>query len=608
MTENNADGAEAPGGQGTAPQAPPQTTAHADAEPGAAAAAPASPAVPAAPVVAAAPVMPAASQGGHDAGQHAGQVTVQQARMAQHWERQRYWEAQQAARQAERLAKKQARNEGWSAALRPAELAPIRTGTLVAALVSGLAAALLLGDGLGPGLLIAAVPVAAAAYVAARAAGRGPRPWTLVWAVGGLALLVVPALRESAWPSTLAILAAIGFGALALFGSRTWLGVLLSPLGFIEAAPTGVRWAWHGLLERRSGNGRNWWPVVKAAGVGLALLVVFGGLFASADAAFADVLGDLVPDLSVSGGPVRVPLFVLGAVVALAAARAAGAPLRWDRVTPTPGTPRSRVEWALPLVLLDLLFAGFIAVQLAVLLGGYDKVKERTGLYPAEYARQGFWQLLWATVLTLAVIAFALRWAPRSGPGDKRLVRGVLGTLCLLTLVVVASAVRRMDFYVAAFGLSRLRISVVTMELWLGVVIVLIIAAGIFGARWLPRAVMASAGVTVLAFGLLSPDGMIAENNVTRFKEDHKIDLGYFQELSADAVPALDRLPEPQRSCALYGINNDLADEGEVPWYGMSLGDRRAREILRERPVTVPFEVCLGLNGFTSHGVPSEGR
>ncbi|MFD7029949.1 DUF4153 domain-containing protein [Streptomyces sp. NPDC059917] len=526
--------------------------------------------------------------------------TVQQARAAQHWERQRYWEAQQAARQAERLARKQARKDGWARALRPAELAPIRTGTLIAALVSGVAAALLLGDGVGPGLLIAAVPAVVAAGVAARAAGRRPRPWTLVWAVGSLALLVVPALRESAWPSTLAILAAIGLGALALFGSRTWLGVLLSPLGFLEAAPTGIGWAWRGLMARRSGNRRNWWPVVKAAGVGLALLVVFGTLFASADAAFADVLGGLVPEVSAGDGPVRLLLFALGAVVALAAARAAGAPLRWDRVALAPGKPRSRVEWALPLVLLNLLFAGFIGVQLAVLLGGYDKVKERTGLLPAEYARQGFWQLLWATVLTLIVIALALRWAPRSGPGDRRLVRGVLGVLCLLTLVVVASAVRRMDFYVDAFGLTRLRVSVVTMELWLGVVIALIIAAGIFGARWLPRAVMASAGVTVLAFGLLSPDGMIAESNVSRFEKQHKIDLAYFQSLSADAVPALDRLPEPQRSCALRGINDDLADAGEVPWYGMSLGDRRAREILRERPVTASYETCAALRTFAS--------
>ncbi|MFG2879107.1 DUF4173 domain-containing protein [Streptomyces sp. NPDC048337] len=486
----------------------------------------------------------------------------------------------------------------WVVAIRPAGAAPIRTATLLAALAAGLAAALLLGDGLGPGLLLAVVPAVVAAYAAARAARRTARPWTVVWAIGCLALLAVPALRDSAWPATLAILSAILLGALALHGSRTWHGVLLSPFGFLDAAVSGVGWAWTGLRSRSGVSKDRWLPVAKAALVAVALLVLFGALFASADAAFADLLGGLTPDVSLGDGPVRFLLFLLGTLLALAAARTAAAPLRWDRIEVAPGKPRSRVEWALPLIVLNLLFAGFNAVQLAVLFGGYDKVLASTGLGHAEYARQGFWQLLWATLLTLVVIALALRWAPRSGAGDRRFVRVVLGVLCALTLVVVASALRRMDFYVDAYGLTRLRVSVAAMELWLGLVIVLIMAAGVFGARWLPRAVAGSAAAAVLAFGLLSPDGMVAERNVARFEQDHKIDLAYFQSLSADAVPALDKLPEPHRSCALRGINDEMSRAGSVPWYAMSLGEYRARQILRERPVTAPYEVCSRLRTF----------
>ncbi|MEV7523435.1 DUF4173 domain-containing protein [Streptomyces sp. NPDC091371] len=489
----------------------------------------------------------------------------------------------------------------WAARVRPAEAAPVRTATLAAALAAGLAAALLLGDGLGPGLPLAVLPAVVAAYVAARAAGRAARPWTLVWAVGCLALLVVPALRDSAWPSTLAILSAILLGSLALHGGRTWPGVLLSPFGLVESAVTGTGWAWAGLRSRSGGISKDrWLPIVKAAVVAVALLMIFGTLFASADAAFADLLGDLTPEISLGDGPARTALFVLGAVLALAAARTAAAPLRWDRIEIAPGKPRSRVEWALPLIVLNLLFAGFNAVQLAVLFGGYDKVLSSTGLTYSEYARQGFWQLLWATLLTLVIIALALRWAPRAGAGDRRFVRVVLGVLCAMTLVVVASALRRMDLYVDAYGLTRLRVSVAAMELWLGLVIVLIMAAGVFGARWLPRAVAGSAAAAVLAFGLLSPDGMVAERNVARYKADNKIDLAYFQSLSADAVPALDTLPEPQRSCALRGIGDEMEAAGEVPWYAMSLGEYRARKILRERPVAASYAECSRLGVFGS--------
>ncbi|MFJ3513884.1 DUF4153 domain-containing protein [Streptomyces sp. NPDC090131] len=488
----------------------------------------------------------------------------------------------------------------WATLVRPADPAPIRTATLVAVLASGLATALLLGDGMGPGLLVAVVPAVVAAYVAARTAGRAARPWTLAWVIGCLALLVVPALRDSAWPATLAILSAVLLGALALHGSRTWPGVLLSPLGFLDAGVSGTAWLLTGLRSRGGGSKDRWLPIAKATGVAVALLLLFGALFASADAAFADLLGDLLPDVSVEDGPIRFMLFVLGVVLALAAARTAAAPLRWDRIEVAPGKPRSRLEWALPLIVLIVLFAGFNAVQLAVLFGGYDEVLESTGLTYAEYARQGFWQLLWATLLTLAVIALALRWAPRAGAGDRRLVRVVLGVLCAMTLVVVAAALRRMDLYVDAYGLTRLRVSVAAMELWLGLVIVLIMAAGLFGGRWLARAVAGSAAAAVLVFGLMSPDGMVAERNVARFAADQKIDLAYFQSLSADAVPALDRLPEPQRSCALRGINDEMVRAGDVPWYAMSMGEYRARQILRERPVTASYEVCSRMGVFGS--------
>ncbi|MET9512894.1 DUF4173 domain-containing protein [Streptomyces flavidovirens] len=485
----------------------------------------------------------------------------------------------------------------WLTDVRPEPPARIRPATFVAALATALLSALLLGDGLGLNLLVVAVPAAVAAYFAAQAAGRRLRPWTLVWAVGGLALLAIPALRDAGWPTFLACISALALGSLALHGNRTWAGVLAGSLGICGSLGSGTAWAWHGLRERAEVSRGRWAPMVRTTLVAVVLLIVFGALFASADAAFADLLGGLSPDVSVADGPWRTFLFAVGLLGALAAARTAAAPMRWDRLEIRPGRARGRAEWALPLVVLNLLFAAFIAVQLAVLFGGYDKVLSETGLSYAEYARQGFWQLLWATLLVLLVIALALRFAPRGGDRDRALVRSVLGTLCVLTLVVVASALRRMDLYVDAYGLTRLRISVAAVELWLGLVIVLIMAAGVLGSRWLPRAVAASAAAAVLAFGLISPDGLVAQQNVARYGDTGKLDVHYFQDLSADAVPALDTLPEPQRSCALVGIAGRLKDRNE-PWYATSLGVARAREILEDRPLKVDETECRKLGTY----------
>ncbi|WP_443079245.1 DUF4153 domain-containing protein [Streptomyces sp. NBC_01498] len=473
----------------------------------------------------------------------------------------------------------------------PATPAPIGVGALWCVAATGLLSALLLGDGFGLNLLIVTVPAALAAYFAARDAGRRPRPWTLAWAAGGLALLAVPALRDAAWPTFLAVTSALALGSLALHGCRTWPGVVLGPFGLIGSLGSGLVWGARGVRRRAEGTRGRWAPVVRTVLVAVVLVVVFGALFASADAAFADLLGALIPDVSVADGPWRALLLVIGLVGALAAAHTAAAPLRWDRITVRPGTARGRAEWALPLIVLNLLFAVFIGVQLTVLFGGYDKVLHETDLTYSEYATQGFWQLLGATLLTLLVIGLARRWAPRDGAGDRTLVNAVLGVLCLLTLVVVASALRRMDLYVDAYGLTRLRVSVAAMELWLGLVIVLIMAAGVVGGRLLPRAVAASGALAVLVFGLLSPDALIAERNAERYRVSEKIDIDYLQELSADAVPALDALPEPLRSCALQGIERELGDADE-PWYATSWSESRARDILDERPIDPRWDEC----------------
>ncbi|MGW2242965.1 DUF4153 domain-containing protein [Streptomyces hirsutus] len=481
----------------------------------------------------------------------------------------------------------------WFTDLRRESPSVVGTAVLWAALATGVLSMALLNDGVGVNLLLVALPATLAAYFAARQAGRvQAHPWTLAWGIGGIALLLVPALRAAQWPSLLAVATAVGLASLALHGSRTWAGVVLSPFGLVDSLFKGAGWGWRGVRARAGDASGTMGSALRALVVTAVLLLVFGALFAGADAAFADLLSRLIPDTSLGDGPWRLVLFALGLLGALAAAHSAAAPLWWDSFKTGPGRARGRGEWALPLLLLCVLFAVFNAIQLAVLFGGYKAVLDKTGQTYSEYARQGFWQLLIATLLTLLVIVFALRWAPRGGPGDRNLVRGVLGTLCALTLIVVASAVRRMDMYVEAYGLTRLRISVVTVELWLGLVILLIMAAGAWGARWLPRAVAASAAAGALAFGLAAPDGLIAENNVRRYEKTHKFDLDYARDLSADAVPALDRLEEPMRSCVLGPLAERLGP-ATASWYEISWGEVHARQILKERPpVTTDPGTC----------------
>jgi hypothetical protein len=137
--------------------------------------------------------------------------------------------------------------------------------------------------------------------------------------------------------------------------------------------------------------------------------------------------------------------------------------------------------------------------------------------------------------------------------------------------------------YEQAYGFTQLRLLVSVCELWLGVVFVLVLAAGVrlrTTATWLPRTVLATAVAALIGICALNPDGFIAERNVIRYTKTNQVDLGYLGQLSADAVAALDRLPEPLRTCALERIHSDLVRSGPDEWRQWNLGRYWARDLL----------------------------
>lgn len=459
--------------------------------------------------------------------------------------------------------------------------------TAVLAVVAGLAGAVLLPESPpGLGLLLVGLLVAAAALPTARdRLGRHE----VAFGVLGLLLLSVVVVRDAPWFVALCLLGTAGLSSYALAPGRSLVATALGGLSLPLAAVRGLPWLGRGVRSHVTRQTGSWWPVLRAAGVSLGLLAVFGALFASADEVFASLLPDLHLDLL----PVR--LFVLVAVAGVAGCGAflGAAPPRWDVLTPSAARPVRVLEWAAPIALLDLLFAAFVAVQLTVLFGGHRHVLGTAGLTYAEYARGGFGQLVVVTLLTLSVVAAAARWAPRRTGRQRALLRILLGTLGALTLVVVGSALYRLHLYEEAFGFTRLRLFMNAFETWLGVVMLLVLVAGIrLRAAWLPRAIVAAAGVALVTLAVLDPDAFVAERNVERFTLTGKVDLAYLQGLSADAAPAVDRLPEPQRSCVLGG----MSVPGDAGLAGWNLGRDRARELLADRPALTGAD-CAGPDG-----------
>ncbi len=228
---------------------------------------------------------------------------------------------------------------------------------------------------------------------------------------------------------------------------------------------------------------------------------------------------------------------------------------RSDRPAPFVGTPTPQfalgaVEVGVALGALNALFFGFVCVQVRYLFGGAAWVAATGGLTYAEYARRGFFELVWATALVLPLL-LALHWLLRR---DDALALRIFRLLALvqiaLLFVVIASAVTRMRLYQREYGLTELRLYTMAFMGWLALVFVWFAATVLRGARArFACGALVSALLVIGALHLLNPDAAIVRANLAHARTGRAFDAGYATTLSADAVPTLVR--------ALPGLTQD---------------------------------------------------
>ncbi|QIS04512.1 DUF4173 domain-containing protein [Nocardia brasiliensis] len=380
-----------------------------------------------------------------------------------------------------------------------------------------------------------------------------------------LALTAVGAFRASEWLFVCCLAGAAAAASLAVVGRRsvngTWADVFAVPL----AALPGARWLYAGVERRRSDSMRRQaWGITLSVVATVALLAVFVPLLGGADATFAALFDAALPRFDGALGFQWLALFVVAGLVAAGALFVLAAP-------PMPASEGAgglrvrqlrRIEWVLPVGTLTALFTVFVGAQFMALFGGDDYVQRTAGLTYAEYARTGFWQLSTVSVLTLAVLLLVLRWARQDTAGDRMWLRALFSAVVVLSLIIVASALGRMWTYQQAYGFTVLRVLVEVCELWLGLVYLLVLVSVLSLRRlWWGRAVFGTALAALLALAVVNPERLVADRNIDRWERGKTFDFDYLTELSADSLPAIDRLPEPMRTKAreiiLARMNSD---------------------------------------------------
>jgi hypothetical protein len=185
------------------------------------------------------------------------------------------------------------------------------------------------------------------------------------------------------------------------------------------------------------------------------------------------------------------------------------------------------------LVLFNLLLGVQTLLDLGYLWGGMELPD---GVTAAQYAHRGAYPLV-----ATALLAGGFTLVSRPFAAERRGLQVLLGLWVAQNLLLVISSLLRLDLYVEAFGLTRLRLAA---AVWMGLV-----AGGLAltawqvgrgrGNAWLLGRVSLMAGVVLYLCCFVNAADLIARVNLARYESTGAIDTPYLCRLGEGAGPVI---------------------------------------------------------------------
>lgn len=156
----------------------------------------------------------------------------------------------------------------------------------------------------------------------------------------------------------------------------------------------------------------------------------------------------------------------------------------------------------------------------------------------AEYARTGFFQLLFVSIINVVVIYIANRDKFKS----VKYINIMSTIMVLFTYVILASSFIRMHYYEGAYGYTVLRF-LVFVALFAEALLLIPLVIYIFNNKVniIKIYCVSILGIYIL-INFINVGGIVASLNVERYKKTGKVDVIYIESLSSAGAPALDKL------------------------------------------------------------------
>lgn len=217
------------------------------------------------------------------------------------------------------------------------------------------------------------------------------------------------------------------------------------------------------------------------------------------------------------------------------------------------------------LIMINVVYLFYVYVQVRYLFIQSGTLPE--GITYAEYAREGFFQLLAVAILNiLAVIALDLL-----NPNKRKVQRGLEEITLACTFIMSISAFYRMSLYENIYGFTVLRLLVYMFLIFLmGFILLVSIYLITYNAK-IMLLIIAYSLVFYIGSAYYNVEGHIAQKNIARYDQTEDLDMDYLLSLSPDAYPAIEEYfnnhPEKKDDDYYYKrFQSKIKEAHERPW------------------------------------------
>ena len=271
--------------------------------------------------------------------------------------------------------------------------------------------------------------------------------------------------------------------------------------------------------------------------ISVPLLAILIALLSSADAVFSTVIKDVI------GIKLRFGRIILNLLVTVLVGFFSYAGIKFhvkrkisDKVADMRSIEATIGNTVLSLV--SVVYVLFSAIQILYLFMGNGALPKNYSY--AEYAREGFFQLLAVCVLNIALVLFCVGLFRES-----KLMKILLTIISLCTYIMLASSAFRMIMYIKQYHLTFLRIFVLWFLGMLAFALVGLICS-IYSRKFrLFRYLIIVCSACYLLFSFSKPDYWIARHNIAAIPAaTEEVDLEYLSSLSSDAAPVIAKYDE----------------------------------------------------------------